>query len=150
MSTPTPEEMERYKTKGFGDLLGIQFESATPEHAEASMPITDKLYQPFGFVHGGVTLALLETVGSFAAILRIDPEAERAFGIHMDVRHFKPGKSGTMHATADLEKEEGSKQFWHVRAYDDEGDTISEGTFTTKVVSKEYLAKRHPSLAGQI
>ena len=64
-------------TEGFASRLGIQFVSASPTYAEARMPITDGILQPFGFVHGGATLALLETVGSEAAAWNLE-SAERA------------------------------------------------------------------------
>ena len=57
---------------GLISLLGIRFIEATPERCEAVMPITDAVLQPFGFVHGGATLALLETVASRAAELRAE------------------------------------------------------------------------------
>ena len=118
---------------GLISLLGIRFTEATPERCEAVMPITDAVLQPFGFVHGGATLALLETVASRAAELRADLETERPFGTRVDVRH---------RGVAELERVEGVKQIWRVNAYDDEGDVMSTGTFETKIVTLAYLAER--------
>ncbi len=36
----------------------------------------------------------------------------------------------------------GRKQFWHVVATDDAGDTVSEGTFITKIVTLEHFASK--------
>ena len=112
------------------------------------MPITDAVRQPFGFVHGGATLALLETVGSRAAELRANLEVERPFGIHMDVRHFKAGVEGTVRGVAEIDRVEGNKQFWRVTAYDDAGDVMSSGTFMTKIVSLERLAEKEREWAA--
>ena len=127
---------------GLISLLGIRFTEATPERCEAVMPITDAVLQPFGFVHGGATLALLETVASRAAELRADLETERPFGTRVDVRHRKPGRAGSVRGVAELERVEGVKQIWRVNAYDDEGDVMSTGTFETKIVTLAYLAER--------
>ena len=106
------------------------------------MPITDAVLQPFGFVHGGATLALLETVASRAAELRADLETERPFGTRVDVRHRKSGRAGSVRGVAELERVEGVKQIWRVNAYDDEGDVMSTGTFETKIVTLAYLAEK--------
>lgn len=127
---------------GLISLLGIRFTEATPERCEAVMPITDAVLQPFGFVHGGATLALLETVASRAAALRADLETERPFGTRVDVRHRKSGRAGSVRGVAELERVEGVKQIWRVNAYDDEGDVMSTGTFETKIVTLAYLAER--------
>ena len=140
-------------TKGFGDELGIQFIAAGSQGAEARMPITDKILQPFGFVHGGATLALLETVGSQAAACTVDVSTERVFGIRMDVRHKKSGKQGWIRGVARLDREEGAHQYWAVTAYDDAGDVMSDGVFETKRVTLAYLAekeaKRQAERAGR-
>lgn len=127
---------------GLISLLGIRFTEATPERCEAVMPITDAVLQPFGFVHGGATLALLETVASRAAELRADLETERPFGTRVDVRHRKPGRAGSVRGVAELERVEDVKQIWRVNAYDDEGDVMSTGTFETKIVTLAYLAEK--------
>ena len=127
---------------GLISLLGIRFTEATPERCEAVMPITDAVLQPFGFVHGGATLALLETVASRAAELRADLETERPFGTRVDVRHRKSGRAGSVRGVAELERVEGVKQIWRVNAYDDEGDVMSTGTFETKIVTLAYLAEK--------
>jgi len=141
-SYTTPDGTIVPMLKCFSQELGIQFVSASSEGAEARMPITDKIRQPFGFVHGGATLALLETVGSQAAACTIDLSVERVFGIRMDVRHKKSGKEGWVHGVARLSHEKGPHQYWEVTAYDDEGDVMSEGIFETKRVPLAYLAEK--------
>ena len=131
------------------DLLGIKMVSASKEHVEATMPITPDLYQPFGFLHGGATIALLESVASVGAEERTDFDRERPFGIDVQVRHRKSGKTGLLHGTADLDRVEGTKQFWNVVATDDEGDVVSEGVVITKIVSLERLAEKERERVAQ-
>ena len=49
------------------ETLHIEAASVRDERAEAVMPVTPDVLQPFGFVHGGATIALLETVASLGA-----------------------------------------------------------------------------------
>ena len=129
------------------DTLHITYDVVTPEHVEMSMPISEEIYQPHGFLHGGATLALLESCASRGAEARTDFDKELPFGLESDIRHKKPGKSGVLHGFADLEHEDpsygGRKQFWHVVAKDDAGDVVSEGTFITKIVTKEHFAEKN-------
>lgn len=127
--------------KGFNTVLGFTYTEQSTERVEAIMPITDALRQPFGVLHGGVTIALLEAVASQGAALMADFEVEVPFGIEANIRHRKSGKEGSVRGVASLNRIEGSKQIWDVVAYDDEGDVMSDGTFTTKIVSYERLAE---------
>lgn len=130
------------------DTLHIRVVSADKNRVEATMPITPDLYQPFGFLHGGATIALLETVASVGTEENTDFETERPFGIDVQVRHRKSGKDGTLRGVARLDREERSertgavKQYWSVAAYDDAGDVVSDGVIMTKIVSLDYLAQK--------
>ena len=123
------------------ETLGIEFTSMTTERVEAVMPIRPRIMQQFGVVHGGATLTLLEAVASMGAALMADLSKEAAFGIESNVRHRKSGVKGMVRGVATLNRIEGNKQYWDIVAYDDEGDVISDGTFTTKIVSYERLAE---------
>lgn len=132
----------------FTDMLDITITSSEDDFVEAIMPITHALYQPYGFLHGGATLALLETVASVGAENRTNFEYERPFGVDVHVRHVKSGKSGLLHGCARLNRIEGTKQFWDVVATDSQGDVVSEGVVITKIVSLERLAQKEQERAS--
>lgn len=130
------------------DTLDIRIVDITPDHVELRMPITEKLLQEWGFLHGGATLAILESAASYGAAARTDPDTERPFGINLDVTHRKSGNVGGMvRAVADIDREEpsrhgGRKQFWRVVAYDEAGDVLSEGTMLTMVTPISRLKEK--------
>ncbi len=126
----------------FTEYLGIEFTEIAPDHVAAVMPIRPEILQPFGFVHGGATISLLESVASLGTENIADLDVERPFGIDVHVRHRKSGRAGRVRGVADLARVEGNKYFWDVAAYDDEGDVMSEGTVMCKVVSLERLAEK--------
>lgn len=130
------------KKPGFSTTLAIEFVEASATRVVAVMPITSDILQPFGFVHGGATISLLESVASVGAEMGVDIDRERPFGIDVHVRHRKSGACGSLKGVAELDRVEGSKQFWAVAAYDDEGDVVSDGTVVTKIVSLERLAEK--------
>ena len=132
---------------GFYSTLGLSMVEDSPTHVRMDMPLRPGLMQPFGILHGGATIALLESAASWGATLDADLSIEVPFGVRADIKHKKPGREGTVHGEATLDHIEdqgkrGRKLFWHVRATDDAGDVISEGTFVTKTVSKKRLAEK--------
>lgn len=134
---------------GLNETLHIDIVASSKNKVEATMPVTSDLYQPFGFLHGGATIALLESAASRGAEENANFDTERPFGVDVHVRHKKSGKSGVLRGVAQLAREETSertgavKQFWNVAAYDDEGDVVSEGVIVTKIVSLEYLERKN-------
>lgn len=142
------EVMHKRESSGFAHTLGIRFTKATADYVEAVMPITPALLQPFGFLHGGATLALLETVASAGGELACDGETEQPFGVESTIRHKKSGREGdVVRGVARLADRKpssyvGYKLYWEVTAYDGVGDVLSEGTFVVKVVPKDYLAQK--------
>jgi 1,4-dihydroxy-2-naphthoyl-CoA hydrolase len=50
-------------------LLGVELKEATADRVVAVVPVTPRLYQVFGIVHGGVYAAVAETTASFGAHL---------------------------------------------------------------------------------
>ncbi|WP_241157226.1 PaaI family thioesterase [Adlercreutzia sp. ZJ242] len=139
---------------GLIETLGVEFFAEGRSRVEARMPVTPAITQPFGFVHGGATIALLESVASRGSELRCDPEAEQPFGVEVHVRHRKSGREGHVRGVAEFDREEpsrgragGVKHFWNVTAYDDAGDVMSEGVVTCRVVPRAYVEQRDAASA---
>lgn len=128
---------------GFAAQLGIDVISSTKDRVEVAMPITEDILQPFGVVHGGATISLLETAASIGAEQNADITKERPFGVEVNIRHHKSGgKRGVIRGVAQLTDRACNKQFWAVVAYDDEGDVLSDGIIMTKIVSLERIAEK--------
>jgi 1,4-dihydroxy-2-naphthoyl-CoA hydrolase len=49
--------------------LGIELTRIGDDFLEAKMPVDRRTHQPFGLLHGGASVALAESLGSFAAHL---------------------------------------------------------------------------------
>ena len=125
----------------FNELLGITFPEASGTYVRAELPITDAIRQPFGFVHGGATITLLEAAASLGTGLQTDVSRELSFGVNVNVTHRKSAVDGTLHGEAALDREEKSskgyrKLFWNVCVRDDAGDVVSEGSVLCLIVPK--------------
>lgn len=138
--------------QGLNGCLQFQLIEDGTDRVRMDMPVTPDCLQPFGYVHGGATLALLEAAGSRGAEMRCNLETHRPFGVHMDVKHVHNCNKGTVHALAEIASEEdlgnrGTMQVWHVCATDDNGTIMSEGTFATRIVPLAYLQQKEAANA---
>ncbi len=131
----------------FIELLGVKTIRSEPDYVELVMQIRPCLLQPFGFLHGGVTISLLETAASLGAGNNTDFEKERPFGVEVQIRHRKSGTKGFVRGIAELVESVNGRQDWKVAAYDEGGAVISDGLITTKIVS---LARLEEKRQGQV
>lgn len=132
---------------GLRKTLGFYVVSQSTRCVKMDLPVRPELYQPAHFLHGGATLTLLESCASWASQLGIDNERFFSFGSHVDIRHLNSIREGTLHGIATFNTQEdlgdrGIREYWNVEATDDNGQIISKGMVTTRVVSKEYFADR--------
>lgn len=67
-----------------------------------SMPVTDKVKQPFGYLHGGASIALGETACSLGSANLIDTTKFIPLGLEMNANHIHSAKDGRVTATAEI------------------------------------------------
>lgn len=122
----------------FIDWLDVDYVSKSNDEIVATMNVRAELLQPFGYLHGGVTIALLESVASEGAWLNCGPR-EIPFGVDVHVAHRSSVKEGVVKGTARLAKEENTskgyrKQTWDVSALRPDGTIVSEGSIICLIV----------------
>src|SRR2546430_12112240 len=61
----TPEALRERGKRSLSGYLGIRITEIGPDFVRATMPVNEHTHQPFGVLHGGASVALAETVGSF-------------------------------------------------------------------------------------
>jgi uncharacterized protein (TIGR00369 family) len=101
------------------------------------MPITVKVHQPDGVLHGGATAALAESVGSAAVfVLNKNPKAI-VRGIEISANHLKSVSSGYVVATARPINLGKTIQLWEIKIEDEDKQLISLCKLTTYTRYKE-------------
>jgi 1,4-dihydroxy-2-naphthoyl-CoA hydrolase len=110
------------------ERLGIVIVSAEPNRVVATMPVEGNT-QPFGFLHGGATAALCESVASVGALLAADSQ-RTPFAIEVNINHLRSVREGTIEAIATPLHAGGTTAVWDVRANDDEGHLIAASRVT--------------------
>jgi len=89
--------------KNYGHYINpfkIEFIEKGTDFLLCKMPITPNTKQPMGLLHGGVSVYLAETIGSYAANLCIKDKSKAAVGLEINANHLRSVKSGFVYAKA--------------------------------------------------
>ncbi len=65
---------------------------------ELTMPITDKCRQPFGLLHGGMSLVLAESAASMHSCWGVDLSEVSPVGVEINGSHLRSAREGTVRA----------------------------------------------------
>lgn len=117
------------------DTLGIEITEYTPERVVATMPVTPKTHQPFGLLHGGVSVVIAETVASAGSYQFIDPEKQAAVGLEINANHIRSKSDGIVHAIGVPVHVGRTTIIWDIRIYDEEEKLICISRCTMAVIS---------------
>jgi len=116
--------------------LDITLVEATEERLVATMPIGPNHRQPGGYLHGGISVVLAETVASMGSMLRIDRERQMAFGLEINANHVRPKRDGLVTATGTPVHLGRNTHVWDVRIIDEQGKLICVSRCTVAVVDR--------------
>jgi len=118
------------------ETLNIEFIDFGDDFVVAKMPVNSRVYQPDGVLHGGATVALAETTGSFAAHMFLDLSNVFVRGVEISANHIKSVKEGHVYAKASFIHKGRTTQLLQVKITDDNGSLISLCKLTTVAIPK--------------
>jgi 1,4-dihydroxy-2-naphthoyl-CoA hydrolase len=78
--------------------LGIWLEAVNSEKIVLKMTITDKARQPYGLLHGGISMVLAETAASMHACWGVDLSKQFPVGIEINGSHIRSASEGIVRA----------------------------------------------------
>lgn len=119
------------------ESLGILFSSSTAEYLEATMPVDSRTHQPYGFLHGGASALLAETVGSVGANLLIDQNTQLCFGIELNCSHLSSVRDGKVTGRATPIRIGKTLQVWDIQIRSDAGKLVCVSRLTMAVTEKK-------------
>ncbi len=116
--------------------LDIKIIEYTPEQVVATMPVTWKSHNPFGILHGGVSVVMAETVASAGSYLFIDRDKQTAVGLEINANHIKSVAKGMVKAVGKPVHIGRRTLVWEIRIYDEQEDLVCISRCTTSVLDK--------------
>ncbi|MCM3055596.1 hotdog fold thioesterase [Caldibacillus thermoamylovorans] len=102
------------------------------------MPVDDRTRQPLGYLHGGASVALAETVASVGAYLLIDQENETCFGLEINANHVRSKREGIVTAEGKVLHQGRTTQIWEIQIKDEEDKLICISRCTIAVVPLKH------------
>jgi 1,4-dihydroxy-2-naphthoyl-CoA hydrolase len=117
--------------------IGIEFTEIGEDYLKAKMPVDNRTTQPFGVLHGGASVSLAESMGSFGAAITIDTNKQFCAGLEINANHIKAAKSGYVHGIASPIHIGKKTQVWEIKISDDEGDLVCISRITVAIIDKK-------------
>lgn len=132
------EELEPLAHGNMLAHLGIRLTEIGPDFLRGTMPVDQRTCQPAGLLHGGASVALAETLGSFAANLCIDPERKVCVGQEVSASHLRSVRQGLVTGTARPAHLGRSSQVWQIEIVDHRDRLVCVSRLTVAVVSSGH------------
>ena len=119
------------------ETLEIEFTEVGEDFVIARMPVTPRVHQPDGVLHGGASVALAESVGSMGAFFFLNSEDIIIRGIEIAANHVKSVRDGYVYAHASILHKGRTTQLWQIKITNEEGDLVSLVKLTTISLPKK-------------
>lgn len=114
--------------------LGIEISAFGEDWIEATMPVDHRTTQPFGLLHGGISVALAETIGSLAGYLAIE-ENKIAVGLDINAHHLRSVKQGIVTAKATPISLNRNIHVWQIDIHDEQDKLCCVSRLTLSILN---------------
>lgn len=141
-SAATPESLDQFCRGTLVEHLGIRFTAVGEDFLEATMPVESRTHQPLGLLHGGASVALAETLGSVAATLCIDSDAQFCVGLEINANHLKAARSGVVTGTTRPIHIGRKTQVWEIKIANEQKELVCVSRITMAVLDKQMKEGR--------
>jgi len=123
---------------GFGRLVQLEVVELSADRTTVRIPVTERLMQPHGIVHGGVHAALVETAASAAATAWWG-ERGPVVGVSNQTDFLRPARDGHLDATATPLHRGRLQQLWEVHVTDATGRLVARGQVRLQNLGPDHL-----------
>lgn len=117
--------------------LDIRYVDVGDDFLIAEMPVSPKVYQPDGILHGGAMVALAESVGSAACFVFLDTDNFSIRGLEINANHVRSVKDGKVFAKASFIHKGRTTQVWQIEITNQAHQLISMCKLTTIALPKQ-------------
>ncbi len=131
------EALQERNKNTMSDFLEIEFVDFGDDYLKAKMPVTNKVKQPLGIMHGGNSCVLAETVGSTAANYAVNINQFYCVGLDINTNHIRPISEGDIYAVAKPYHLGRTTQVWSIEIKNEAGQLISVTRLTMAVLPRE-------------
>ena len=130
----TVEELTAIHVKTAVARLGIEFLEVGDDFIRGRVPVDERTHQPYGLLHGGVSVVLAETLGSCGAAFST-PEGYRAVGLDINANHLKGTTSGWVTGITRPVHIGRTTHVWQIDLHNDAGELTCVSRITMAVLA---------------
>jgi uncharacterized protein (TIGR00369 family) len=124
------------------ESFGIDITKVESNSVTGTLTVDHRHLRPGNIMNGGVSLVLLETMGSISTCLYIDPEKYNAFGIQVTTNHISVARPGDILTARSVAVHIGkTTQVWDVNISNQTGKLVSSGRITMLVTEAPLQGK---------
>ena len=116
MTTPGPPVGDSMSA-----TLGIEVVDEADGLVRGRLPVSDRVKQPYGLVHGGALLTLAETLTSYGTWVGVKDDGMLAMGQEINASLMRPITEGHVNGTARARRKGRTAWVWEVEITDDDG-----------------------------
>lgn len=117
--------------------MGIEITELGSDYIKASMPVDSRTCQPLRILHGGASVVLAETLGSFAANAVVDNTKFACVGQEINANHLRPAPVGQVVTGITRPFHIGARSHvWGIEIMDERGKRICISRITMAVINR--------------
>lgn len=116
------------------ERLGIEFLEVGDDFIKARVPVDERTRQPYGILHGGVSVVLAETLGSCGAAFSLET-GYRAVGLDINANHIKATTHGWVTGIARPVHRGRTTHVWQIDLTNDAGELTCVSRITMAVLA---------------
>ena len=114
--------------------LGIEITELGDDFVRGRVPVDHRTVQPFGLLHGGVSVVLAESLGSIGAYYA-SPEGHHAVGLDINANHLCSATGGWVTGTARRVHIGRTTQVWQIEMANDVGEMTCVSRLTMAIMA---------------
>ena len=115
--------------------LGMEFVEVGDDYIKGRIPVDERTRQPYGLLHGGVSVVLAETLGSCGAVYACKP-GTRCVGLDINANHVRGAMAGWVTGITKPVHVGRSTQVWAIELFDDAGNLTCVSRITMAVLKE--------------
>lgn len=118
--------------------MGVKITSIENKRAVAQLTVDERHLRPGNIMNGGISLMLIETVGSISSMLHINVTSQNAFGLQVNANHVAVAYPGdVLTVTADSVHLGRTTHIWDVNIFNQNNKLVSSGRITMLVTDRK-------------
>lgn len=134
------ESINSNRAESVWNVLDIKLVEAQKDRVVATMPIGPNHRQQVGYLHGGVSVVLAESLASLGSVLNIDANKQMAFGLEINANHLRPKREGTLTGVATPITRGRTTHVWDIRITDEQDKLVCISRCTVAIVDRSPIA----------